>query len=1560
MDNEFENIVPWNGANDTGRDVRLKWQRNFERIKANFEEVLKLLGEVDVEKLAKYFIRKDKEDETEYIVKFLSGLEVGEFIDSLSAGKGTKLFSDGRGQMNILELRKQIQIGEAILFWDDTNKGIGVKRASSPASEDGTGEVKENEIGIYSLGWMSAKGIDKGEEEGSGAGSTTIGGLTNVGSWADQTADYDRIMVQIAGSNTWTEKRLDEIGGGLDEEQLAAYLTENNYAKIVDIPSLDGYATQSWVLGKGYATTSDLDSRIDALVNGAPAAFDTLKEIADVLQGNVDSIGDILTTLGTKADKSISILAGTGLAGGGTLSANRTLSLKPATTSALGGIIVGDRLSVDSSGRLTATYTYTHPSATATTIAAATGKVLSAITVNSLGHVTSVAAKTLAAADIPSLAISKITGLQDELDKKLDASVLNDLFEKVTVNGVTAIRAKYGLFTNEFLSAKGMDEGEEGGSGSSYLSDLLDVSLTSLATNDLLKWNGTKWINVPQSSIVPSLVWGNITGKPTTLAGYGITDAYKVSAGDPDNLLQMSAGYYANVGSYASFVQMDYGGQLAFYAGGILKFRGVNRNVVGAWKTVLDSTNYASTLDSRYLLFSTYTASDILEKLKTVDGSGTGLDADLLDGYHAENFYANGYVMFPYSIDASSLDENTYYPVTINLGTQRNVRIECIVSLNSGTKPSWATHSSGFSVRKIWESNGSGWGISNINRRILVSDYLHASSDPVLGIGQLTNSSNEYVYVRGGGKYSFYISHGVKPVLQTSTYTVNSQSVSPTTTPPALITRNVAFITDNVASATRLQTARTFWGQSFDGTNNVSGSLTGVTSIIASSFITTTGTITGQNLVASNGKLQSTASGKTITIYSENNQWCHYRTDAENGHWFGNDVTIQGALEPYNGTQNFGSSTARWNVFGVNGNFSASVSIGMSLSVSGLITANSGLHTPQYLQVGDGRIYWDATNKALYVKGSDGTAIGFYSNGWMSAKGVDEGEESGSSGDGMTEKQMWEYLADAGTEQIALNHLTTALTGYATQSWVNSQGFLTSIPTHNHSWANITSGKPSTLSGYGITDGVNTITISGSGNAVSDITLSGHTLTVKKTNISGSGSTGGVTAINISGSGNAVTTANLSGNTLTLTKGSNFLLATGNAASASKLQTSRTFWGQSFDGTNNVQGAMSNVDWITLSRGTSNRYLELTNEGSIIFHGGSSNWIMGLVSNGYNGTNLGNPAASYGSGNSLIYHYYGGTYTSPIMIINSSGNVGIGTTSPAAKLHVNGLISITQNNNTVTIGSQNSNFCHIYNSADLPFLFNKSVLTTGGDLGSSQYRFTNLYLSGSANAATLNIGSTATIAGQLNLGTTYRQVYSGSAQGSVVHRILNYPASAFGLLTRIYSNGNVSLQVQREANDSECFNLLLNHAGGNVGIGTTSPTAKLHVNGNIAASNVSDLRLKTIIDKKTDYRRKLMGLGQVVDFYYNDKAFSRKIGEVDKEKHIGLIYQSAIKMELSKFCHMEEDGYGSINYLSADYINLIAGALQQTIGIQEDIVQRVIRLEKENEELKCKLNRLLA
>ena len=172
----------------------------------------------------------------------------------------------------------------------------------------------------------------------------------------------------------------------------------------------------------------------------------------------------------------------------------------------------------------------------------------------------------------------------------------------------------------------------------------------------------------------------------------------------------------------------------------------------------------------------------------------------LIDSSTLHSNFANGYVMRQYTIDASSLSTSYYYPVTFSIGSSPNVRIECRVALNSGTKPSWSTHASGFSVRKIWEVNGSGWGTNPVNRRILVSDSAFATADPVRGVGQLTNSSVEYVYVRGGGKYYFYTSHNISPVLRTSTYTTNSQSVSPTTSAPAAIYRNVAYTSEFVSS----------------------------------------------------------------------------------------------------------------------------------------------------------------------------------------------------------------------------------------------------------------------------------------------------------------------------------------------------------------------------------------------------------------------------------------------------------------------------------------------------------------------------------------------------------------------------------------------------------------------------------------------------------------------------------------------------------------------------------------------------------------------------------------
>ena len=59
-----------------------------------------------------------------------------------------------------------------------------------------------------------------------------------------------------------------------------------------------------------------------------------------------------------------------------------------------------------------------------------------------------------------------------------------------------------------------------------------------------------------------------------------------------------------------------------------------------------DDASYASTITTALGLkldASTYTASDVLTKIKTVDGAGSGLDADLLDGNSSAHYRINIY-----------------------------------------------------------------------------------------------------------------------------------------------------------------------------------------------------------------------------------------------------------------------------------------------------------------------------------------------------------------------------------------------------------------------------------------------------------------------------------------------------------------------------------------------------------------------------------------------------------------------------------------------------------------------------------------------------------------------------------------------------------------------------------------------------------------------------------------------------------------------------------------------------------------------------------------------------
>ena len=124
------------------------------------------------------------------------------------------------------------------------------------------------------------------------------------------------------------------------------------------------------------------------------------------------------------------------------------------------------------------------------------------------------------------------------------------------------------------------------------------------------------------------------------------------------------------------------------------------------------------------------------------------------------------------------------------------------------------------------------------------------------------------------------------------------------------------------------------------------------------------------------------------------------------------------------------------------------------------------------------------------------------------------------------------------------------------------------------------------------------------------------------------------------------------------------LTASDNIATATKLATARTIWGQAFDGSANVRGNISDVDNVYMNNNRS-LYIKDTNGKN----------ISTLSINDQNGFYLGFGASSNGyssclDGNIILFR----TATSHIerMRITSDGKVGIGTTAPDANLHVSG------------------------------------------------------------------------------------------------------------------------------------------------------------------------------------------------------------------------------------------------------------------------------------------------
>ena len=113
-----------------------------------------------------------------------------------------------------------------------------------------------------------------------------------------------------------------------------------------------------------------ISAAIDALIDGAPATYDTLKEISEWIATHQSEYAALIAAIAGKVDK----VEGKGLSTEDYTTAEKTklagieagannYTLPAATTSALGGVKVGSNLAVDANGVLSGNYSNASSSA---------------------------------------------------------------------------------------------------------------------------------------------------------------------------------------------------------------------------------------------------------------------------------------------------------------------------------------------------------------------------------------------------------------------------------------------------------------------------------------------------------------------------------------------------------------------------------------------------------------------------------------------------------------------------------------------------------------------------------------------------------------------------------------------------------------------------------------------------------------------------------------------------------------------------------------------------------------------------------------------------------------------------------------------------------------------------------------------------------------------------------------------------------------------------------------------------------------------------------------------
>lgn len=162
-------------------------------------------------------------------------------------------------------------------------------------------------------------------------------------------------------------------------------------------------------------------------------------------------------------------------------------------------------------------------------------------------------------------------------------------------------------------------------------------------------------------------------------------------------------------------------------------------------------------------------------------------NSDKLDGVHNGDVTANYYkVNGQQTLNLSALDSNKWYPcvMTAHPSNTTPIRVTFTDAL-SGHKPSWSTHSSGFSFQFDFEWVGGGWGTIQWYLRVYRYAASFGGETACYGLEQRNNRSALVLYMRGGTSYYYRTTDGRSFTVYTSTTNIGDSTypdnVSPRT-----------------------------------------------------------------------------------------------------------------------------------------------------------------------------------------------------------------------------------------------------------------------------------------------------------------------------------------------------------------------------------------------------------------------------------------------------------------------------------------------------------------------------------------------------------------------------------------------------------------------------------------------------------------------------------------------------------------------------------------------------------------------------------------------------------